>query len=246
VVVVNQAPTRSGDHAAGAVVTLRDRTELQAITGERDNIRAFAESLRAQAHEAANRLHTTVSLVELGRPQDAVEFATAELASAQRLTDRVVDAVGEPVLAALLLGKTAIAHERGVLLDIDPGTAVGPIGIPGGDLVTIVGNLLDNAIDAALQGDPPREVRLAAWEDAGRLEIRVEDSGPGLTEEQAAHVFERGWTTKTTSSAHGRGLGLALFQQAVQRNGGRVTCRPGPGAEFCVSLPINGRPQEPR
>jgi sensor histidine kinase regulating citrate/malate metabolism len=246
VVVVNQAPTRPGGRAGGTVVTLRDRTELQVVTGERDNIRAFAESLRAQAHEAANRLHTTVSLVELGRPQDAVEFATAELASAQRLTDRVVDAIGEPVLAALLLGKTAIAHERGVLLDIDPGTAVGPIGIPGGDLVTIVGNLLDNAIDAALQGDPPREVRLAAWEDAGRLEIRVEDSGPGLTEEQAAHVFERGWTTKTTSSAHGRGLGLALVQQAVKRNGGCVTCRPGPGAEFCVSLPIDGRPREPR
>jgi sensor histidine kinase regulating citrate/malate metabolism len=246
VVVVNQAPTRPGGRAGGTVVTLRDRTELQVVTGERDNIRAFAESLRAQAHEAANRLHTTVSLVELGRPQDAVEFATAELTSAQRLTDRVVDAVGEPVLAALLLGKTAIAHERGVLLDIDPGTAVGPIGIPGGDLVTIVGNLLDNAIDAALQGDPPREVRLAAWEDAGRLEIRVEDSGPGLTEEQAAHVFERGWTTKTTSSAHGRGLGLALVQQAVKRNGGRVTCRPGPGAEFCVSLPTDGRPREQR
>jgi sensor histidine kinase regulating citrate/malate metabolism len=228
------------------VVTLRDRTELQAVTGERDDIRAFAESLRAQAHEAANRLHTTVSLVELGRPQDAVEFATAELAAAQRLTDRVVEAVGEPVLAALLLGKTAIAEERGVCLDIDPGTAVGITGIPGGDLVTIVGNLVDNAIDAALQGEPPREVRLAAWENAGRLEIRVEDSGPGLTEEQVAHVFERGWTTKTTTGASGRGLGLALVQQAVHRHGGTVTCRPGPGAEFCVSLPVDGRPLVPR
>jgi sensor histidine kinase regulating citrate/malate metabolism len=246
VVVVNQASTRSDGRSAGTVVTLRDRTELQAVTGERDNIRAFADSLRAQAHEAANRLHTTVSLVELGRSQEAVEFATAELASAQRLTDRVVDAVGEPVLAALLLGKTAIAHERGVRLDIDPGTAVGPTGIPGGDLVTIVGNLVDNAIDAALQGEPPREVRLAAWEDAGRLEIRVEDSGPGLTEEQVAQAFERGWTTKTATSPSGRGLGLALVQQAVQRNGGTVTCRPGPGAEFCVSLPVGGLPRELR
>jgi sensor histidine kinase regulating citrate/malate metabolism len=246
VVVVNQAATRPGGRAGGTVVTLRDRTELQEVTGERDNIRAFAESLRAQAHEAANRLHTTVSLVELGRPQDAIEFATAELVSAQKLTDRVVDAVGEPVLAALLLGKTAIAHERGVRLDIDPGTAVGPIGIPGGDLVTIVGNLVDNAIDAAMDGDPPREIRLAAWEDAGRLEIRVEDSGPGLTEEQVAQAFERGWTTKTTPSAAGRGLGLALVWQAVQRNGGTVSCRPGPGAEFCVSLPVDGRPREPR
>jgi sensor histidine kinase regulating citrate/malate metabolism len=246
VVVVNQTPTRSGGSAAGTVVTLRDRTELQAVTGERDDILAFAESLRAQAHEAANRLHTTVSLIELGRPEDAVEFATAELESAQRLTDRVVDAVGEPVLAALLLGKTATAHERGVRLDIDPGTAVGVTGIPGGDLVTIVGNLVDNAIDAALQGEPPREVRLAAWEDAGRLEIRVEDSGPGVAEEQVADVFERGWTTKATTTASGRGLGLALVRQAVHRNGGTVTCRPGPGAEFCVSLPVGGRPRELR
>ena len=111
---------RPSDPAAGTVVTLRDHTELQTLTGELDSVRAFAESLRAQSHEAANRLHTTVSLVELGRLQEAVDFATAELASAQRLTDRVVDGVDEPVLAALLLGKAATAHERGVALEIDP------------------------------------------------------------------------------------------------------------------------------
>jgi sensor histidine kinase regulating citrate/malate metabolism len=238
VLVVNQAPTRP----TGSVVTLRDHTELQALTGELDSVRAFAESLRAQAHEAANRLHTTVSLVELGRGQDAIDFATAELASAQRLTDRVIDAVEEPVLAALLLGKIATAHERGVLLEIDPGTAVGATGIPGCDLVTIVGNLLDNAIDAALAGDPPREVQFAAWVDDDRLEIRVEDSGPGLTEDQVPQVFERGWTTKEGVDAParglGRGLGLALVAQAVRRHGGTVDVRPGPGAHFTVSLPV--------
>ena len=199
----------------------------------------------AQAHEAGNRLHTTVSLIELGRGQDAVEFATAELASAQRLTDRVVDAVGEPVLAALLLGKSATAHERGVRLDIDPGTAVAATGIPSGELVTIVGNLLDNAIDAALAGEPPREVHFAAWVDADRLEIQVEDSGPGLTESQVPRVFERGWTTKDTEDAGdavgtgvGRGLGLALVDQAVRRNGGSIAVRPGSGAQFSVSLPV--------
>jgi sensor histidine kinase regulating citrate/malate metabolism len=242
VLVVNQAPARPSGRSAGTVVTLRDHTELQALTGELDSVRAFAESLRAQAHEAANRLHTTVSLVELGRGQDAIDFATAELASAQRLTDRVVDAVEEPVLAALLLGKTATAHERGVRLEIDPGTAVGATGIPSGDLVTIVGNLLDNAIDAALSGDPPREVQFAAWVDGDRLEIRVEDSGPGVDEEQAPRVFERGWTTKEAADAPptglGRGLGLALIDQAVRRNRGSVAVRPGPGAQFSVSLPV--------
>jgi sensor histidine kinase regulating citrate/malate metabolism len=241
VLVVNQAPARPSGRSAGAVVTLRDHTELQALTGELDSVRAFAESLRAQAHEAANRLHTTVSLIELGRGHDAVDFATAELASAQRLTDRVVDAVEEPVLAALLLGKTATAHERGVQLEIDPGTAVGPTGIPSGELVTIVGNLLDNAIDAALAGDQPREVHFAAWVEEGRLEIRVEDSGHGVTEEQVPRLFERGWSTKDAAAqpaGPGRGLGLALVAQAVRRNGGSIDVRSGPGGQFSVSVPV--------
>jgi sensor histidine kinase regulating citrate/malate metabolism len=242
VLVVNQAPAHTSGSSAGTVVTLRDHTELQALTGELDSVRAFAESLRAQAHEAGNRLHTTVSLIELGREQDAVDFATAELASAQRLTDRVIDAVEDPVLAALLLGKSATAHERGVRLEIDPGTAVAATGIPSGELVTIVGNLLDNAIDAALAGEPPREVQFAAWVDRDRLEIRVEDSGPGVTDQQVRRVFERGWTTKVAddplSTGVGRGLGLALVDQAVRRNGGSIAVRPGPGAQFSVSLPV--------
>jgi sensor histidine kinase regulating citrate/malate metabolism len=241
VLVVNQAPARPADRSAGTVVTLRDHTELQALTGELDSVRAFAEALRAQAHEAANRLHTTVSLVELGRAQDAVDFATAELESVQRLTDRVVEAVGEPVLAALLLGKAATAHERGVLLEIDPSSAVGSTGIPGGDLVTIVGNLVDNAIDAALAGERPREVQVALWMSGDGLEIRVEDTGPGLAAEDLPRIFERGWTTKESDGERrgpGRGLGLALVAQAVRRNGGTMTCRPGPGAEFTVSLPV--------
>ena len=241
VLVVNQALARS-ERSAGSVVTLRDHTELQALTGELDSVRAFAESLRAQAHEAANRLHTTVSLIELGREQDAVDFATAELASAQQLTDRVVDAVEEPVLAALLLGKTATAHERGVRLEIDPATAVGVTGLPSGDLVTIVGNLLDNAIEAALTGETPREVEFAAWVDADRLELRIEDSGPGIPEEAVPHLFERGWSTKDVDEALpkglGRGVGLALVAQAVHRNGGSIEVRPAPSARFAVSLPV--------
>ncbi|MFD7827988.1 ATP-binding protein [Kitasatospora sp. NPDC059803] len=153
VVVLNTSTIGTG---LGLVVTLRDHTELQSLSGELDSVRGFTEALGAQAHEAANRLHAVVSLIELGRHEQAVEFATAELALAQQLTDRVVAAVGEPVLAALLLGKAAQAAERGVELTLTDDSRIDdgllPPGLSSRDLITVLGNLIDNAVDAAIAG----------------------------------------------------------------------------------------------
>ncbi|WP_133907302.1 ATP-binding protein [Actinophytocola oryzae] len=236
VLVVTCSPVRSGNHAHGTVVTLRDHTDLQALTGELDSVRGFAESLRSQAHEAANRLHTVVSLVELGRYGEAVEFATAELALAQQLTDRVVDAVSEPVLAALLLGKAAEANERGAELVITPETEIDDAVLGGTlaprDVVTILGNLIDNALDAALEGGNAPKVFVTARAEAGELLLRVEDTGKGLSAGEVA--FDRGWSTK----ADGRGLGLALVRQAVRRGGGTIEVSHGErGAVFTARLP---------
>ncbi|MCC2265643.1 sensor histidine kinase [Streptomyces sp. CT1-17] len=165
VLVVNTSPV-SGGERRGTVVTLRDVTELQSLTGELNSERGFSQALRSQAHEAANRLHTVVSLIELGRAEEAVDFATAELELAQALTDQVVAAVGEPVLAALLLGKTAQANERGVELVVSQESRLDdgllPPSLPARDLVTILGNLVDNAVDAA-QGAVPSRVAVAAY-----------------------------------------------------------------------------------
>ncbi|MER7283031.1 sensor histidine kinase [Dactylosporangium sp. NPDC000244] len=238
VLVINQAPASTAGAGAplGTVVTLRDHTDLQALTGELDSVRGFAESLRAQAHEAANRLHTMLSLIELGRTEEAIAFAANELAVAQRLTDRVVGAVREPVLAALLLAKAAQAAERGVDLEVAADAEVPEAALPPGDLVTIVGNLLDNAIDAAVAAPPPRRVEFAALLRDGALVLRVADSGPGLDPADVTHAFERGWSTKPAAGAlMGRGLGLALAGQAVHRHGGGIDVD---GAAFTVRLPM--------
>ena len=152
VLVVNQTDATFRGRTYGTVATLRDRTEMDSLTGELDTVRAFAESLRSQAHEASNKLHTVVTLVETGRYDAAVEYATSELELSQWLTDRVVEAVEEPVLAALLLGKTSQAAERGVELRITDDTRVPAGAVPVGDLVTILGNLIDNALDATAEG----------------------------------------------------------------------------------------------
>ncbi|MBO1336280.1 sensor histidine kinase [Streptomyces sp. VRA16 Mangrove soil] len=244
VVVVNTSPVASGDRR-GTVVTLRDHTELQAMIGELDSERGFTQALRSQAHEAANRLHTVVSLIELGRADEAVEFATAELELAQALTDQVVGAVSEPVLAALLLGKAAQANERGVELVVSADTRVaeGDDGVLGQavstrDLVTVLGNLIDNAVDAA-QGSPRARVTVTARTEADALLLRVADSGPGVDPEHADAVFERGWSTKPAGPG-GRGLGLALVRQAVARGCGTLDLDrdAGGGAVFTVRLPL--------
>ncbi|MGA5817408.1 sensor histidine kinase [Kitasatospora sp. NPDC094028] len=249
VVVLNTSTIGTG---LGRVVTLRDHTELQALSGELDSVRGFTDALGAQAHEAANRLHAVVSLIELGRHEQAVEFATAELALAQQLTDRVVAAVGEPVLAALLLGKAAQAAERGVELTLTEDSRIDdgvlPPGLSARDLITVLGNLIDNAVDAAIAGAAhspvPPEVTVTARIEGGdapdaRLLLRVADTGAGIDPAAVEDVFRRGWSTKQDGRGHG--LGLALVAQAARRNGGTVEVGRERGAVLTVRLPLAGR-----
>ncbi|MFJ9477579.1 ATP-binding protein [Streptomyces mirabilis] len=241
VLVVNTSPV-SGGERRGTVVTLRDVTELQSVMGELDSERGFTQALRSQAHEAANRLHTVVSLIELGRAEEAVEFATAELELAQTLTDEVISAVSEPVLAALLLGKAAQANERGVELVVSQESGIDDgllqTGLPARDLVTVLGNLIDNAMDAA-QGTVGARVTVTAFTDDSGLVLRVADTGAGVDPAHAEAVFQRGWSTKPAGPG-GRGLGLALVRQAVSRHDGTLTVAEarGGGAEFEARLPL--------
>jgi two-component system CitB family sensor kinase len=205
------------------------------LAGELDSVRGLTDALRAQAHEAANRLHTVLTLVELGRTDEAVGLATAELALAQQLTDQVVGAVTEPALAALLLGKSAQAAERGVELVVEDGARLDGEPVPSRDLLTVVGNLVDNALEAVAGTEPPRRVTVHVSADDDEVVVRVGDSGPGLPAEQVAEAFRRGWSTKQ----QGRGLGLALVGQVVRRYGGRydVGTAPVGGALVTVRLP---------
>ena len=236
--VVNKTPAVWSGRVVGSVITLRDHTDLQAISGELDSAKGLADTLRSQNHEAANRLHTVVSLIEMGRPDDAVEFATRELEVAQRLTDRVVTAVDEPVLAAVLLGKSAQAQERGIDFTVDPDSRVSDLAIEPSAVVTIVGNLVDNAMDAAAETEPPHLVAIRVVADRERFRLTVDDSGPGLSPAEAEHAFRRGWSTKGTTGGLGRGIGLALVVQAVRSHRGTISVDRGPlgGARFDIVI----------
>ena len=234
VLVVSSSPATWQGADVGAVVTLRDHTELRAVTGELDVVRGLSDSLRAQNHESANRLHTMVSLIELGRVDEAVDFATEELQVAQLLTDQVVGAVGDPVVEALLLGKNADAAERGIELRIEG--ALPHNDVPARDLITVLGNLVDNAFDALAAADV-RRVRVTLGGDPTAVVVTVEDSGPGLDDDAVAHALERGWTTKGSGEGS-HGVGLALVAQVARRHGGAVEIGRSElgGARFTVTL----------
>lgn len=248
VLVVSSSPARWRGSEVGAVVTLRDHTELQEVIGELTVNQVLADSLRALHHESANRLHTVVSLIETGRGREAVEFATKELHLAQRLTDRIMASSTEPVLAALLVAKAAQAAEAGVDFAVTGGMPE-PFAVPSRDLVTILGNLIDNALDA-VAGREDRRVLCdlgATSTSSDTVRISVSDSGPGVPQGDVDRILGLGWTTKVQPgvSSDGwvgghRGIGLALVARTARRYGGGLEVngsRLG-GAEFVVTLQV--------
>lgn len=244
VLVVNQGPAvgpgspagRQRAAVFGTVATIRDRTEIESLGSELETMRTLSDALRAQTHEHANRLHTIVSLMELGRGAEALDFATKDLELSQRLTDDLVSSIEEPVLGALIMGKAAEAHERGVELTLNTGGSTSVTGLAVQDLVAILGNLLDNAIDAAAEAPAPKLVELTVTTAGDALDITVEDSGPGIDPDAVEYVFRHGFSTKEPGP-FGRGLGLALVRQAVRRLGGTMTITSPAGALFHVTLP---------
>jgi sensor histidine kinase regulating citrate/malate metabolism len=236
VLLVSQAPATWEGRVLGTVVTLRDHTELTEVTGRLDTVQQLSHTLRAQTHEAANQMHTVVSLIELGRPEEAVGFAVEQSRAAQGLADRVQGVGDEPVLAAILLGKTGVAAERGIELEVAADSSVEGLPLEAGELVTVVGNLLDNAFEA-LADSATRRVVVRIEADDRWLALDVDDSGPGLDESSAHRAFERGWSTKPGDPT-GRGLGLALVAQVVRRHDGTIEAGRSPlgGARFSVRI----------
>ncbi|TFC25581.1 sensor histidine kinase [Cryobacterium sp. TMT1-3] len=247
VLVVNQEPALApstsiaGGKPMGFVATIRDHTDLQNLGSELQSMQTLSDALRAQTHEHSNRLHTIVSLMELGRTHEALEFATADLELSQQLADEMVGSVDEPVISALIMGKSAQANELGVTLTVSASGTLAQSGLSIQDLVTVLGNLVDNALDAAAAGAAPRRVSVTVSSTEQAVTIEVADSGAGVALDVIDDVLRLGFSTKGGGSMGrsigGRGLGLALVRQAVTRLGGTLTIGRREGAVFTVTIP---------
>ncbi|MGW4877261.1 ATP-binding protein [Streptomyces sp. NPDC004262] len=234
VLVANRMPTDDG----GAVATLRDRTELEQLGRELDSTRGLIDALRAQDHEHANRMHTLLGLLELEMFDDAVDFV-GEVVGDHRVTaEQVTEKIQDPLLAALLVGKATVAAERGVALWVSDRTRLPDRLVDPRGLVTVVGNLVDNALDA-VAGTPHARVEVELRAEGRAVVLTVRDTGPGIPADQRELVFTEGWSTKKPPAHGKRGIGLSLVRRLAERQGGSAVVgeADGGGAQFTVALP---------
>ena len=225
----------------GRVVTFRDRAEFTRVAEELTHSRELTDLLRAQSHEFMNRLHTIAGLIHLERGHEALALISAQAEQTSNVQE-LLAAVEVPAVAALIIGKFARAHEKRVQLIVEPGSALSAVWeeLAGDVLVSVLGNLLENAFEAAQEMHPAGQgqVRLMIGEDPQGLEIEVRDNGAGVSEVVAARLFR----VRVSSHGENRGYGLPLVRRTLAAVGGDVTyLRRGGQTIFRVSLPYGGR-----
>ena len=259
VLILSARAVQRGAVDLGTVIMLRDRTQLQSLTRQLQAVSSMTTALRAQRHEFANRLHTVSGLLGIGDHRQAEEYLAVILATGPlTLPEEQAELLTDPYLQAFIGAKSVEASERGVSLRLGPETLVrGRVSEPH-DVTTVIGNLIDNAVHAAVHGsDPDRWVEVEVLDeltddddgddgDDGRaqgiLHLVVADSGNGTAEPE--RIFVEGFSTAaaTPLDAHGQGLGLSLSRQIARDRGGEVWLAApggagGPGAVFCARLP---------
>lgn len=235
--VINRMPVTLGGRSHGAVVTLRDRTEITGVMSELAGERSLTESLRAQQHEFANRMHVVAGLLELELAEEALTYVLEVRGTTAEFDETLRSHIGAPQVVGLLLGKAAEASERGIQLTVAPDTWLSDTPEKAQALATILGNLIDNAYDAVAEVSGHRWVELRILEQEDTMTITVTDNGPGVPADRALLIFQDGYTTKHRPAGTHGGVGLALVHRLVTRLGGSIEVSQGAGAQFTVRLP---------
>ncbi|AXH94683.1 PAS domain-containing protein [Micromonospora aurantiaca] len=241
VLVMSRMTVNKDGRRLGSVTTLRDRTELARLEQEIGSFRSTTESLRAQTHEFANQLHTISGLIQIGEHEEVVRYVEALSRHRASLDLAVTSRIHDTAVAALLTAKSAVAAERRVELRISERTRLGRLDMAvSADVGTVLGNLVDNAVEAVaggrnvspadsgacpdINGRPGagnQWVEVELRQDSASIEIVVRDSGPGIAPRLAQEVFAHGFTTKAAEGGE-RGIGLALTRMVCHRRGGEV------------------------
>jgi two-component system CitB family sensor kinase len=242
VVYIDTHPVSRANRHLGVIAVIRDRTDVVNLTERLETVASMTEALRVQRHEFANRLHVTAGLMDAGRAPDARVYLDEVLEAAGSADGPFAgEQLSEPFLVSLLEAKAAQAGERGVQLTVGADSLVRGVVAQPENVATVLANLVDNAVAAAVHGERPGWVDVELLDDGDTLVLTVSDSGPGVP--TGVDVFSTGKRRDLDPNAvHGRGIGLPLVRDIAARLGGEVWLadaggRDGSGAVFCARLP---------
>jgi sensor histidine kinase regulating citrate/malate metabolism len=234
----------------GTVTTLRDRSDLIALQRQLGATRSVGETLRAQTHEFDNQLHIISGLAQLGEFDELREYLSTITARRARMDTTIGELIKDPAVASLLIAKASLAAESRVELQLSPESNCARLDTElSTDVGTVLGNLIDNALDA-VANSVDAAVTVEIVSDESKVRIVVSDSGPGVPEGTSDLVFARGFSTKSSTVAGGRGVGLSLVRMICLRRGGWVGVHsgvdsvPAVGAVFTAVLgrvPVDDR-----
>lgn len=239
-VFTNRLPVVVDGKIVGAIATFRDKTEVKRLAEELTGVRDYVEALRAQSHEFMNQLHVILGLVQLESYDLLPSYINRIASDHQAEVSFVGKRIRDPVLAGFILSKLSLAREQDVRMQLstqsyvpepqDEETAH--------ELVTIIGNLVENAFDA-VRNMPYKEVELYVYCQSGLLYMEVSDTGEGVPEQLGEKIFEKG----VSSKADNRGFGLYLVHRSLERLHGSIcfAARPEGGTLFKAQIPYEDK-----
>ncbi len=238
-VITNRIPVIVNGEVIGAIATFRDRQDVKQLAEELVGVRSLLDSMRAQSHEFINKLHAIAGLIQMGQYNNVVELITDIYQNHQDCVSFVVKRIKEQSTAGLLLGKISQSNEQAILLRLSPRSKLTslPARLTSTSMVTILGNLIGNAMEAVVKlAGERRVVDVHIFQGRKFLTISVRDYGCGIPKKLLKTIFKRGFSTKPGS----RGIGLALVQQEVTVSGGKISVCSVPGREsrFIVKIPV--------
>ncbi len=236
-ILSDHIPMWEDGRVVGAISIWRNRTELTRLGEDLTGVRHMVEAMRAYTHEFMNKLHVVLGFLQVGDTSEAESYLMSVTSIHSKAVGLIMKTIAEPSVAALLLGKTSRCAELGIRLSLAKGSVLSKENspLPPDACITILGNLIENAIDALNQANSEtKEITVTVREEEPGLILCVEDTGPGITQEVLPHIFRQGFSTKS----HDRGTGLALVQSTVEAFDGDVEVHSelGLGASFLLSF----------
>lgn len=238
-ILMDSFPIKEDGAIIGAVGILHDRAEYTRLMEDLAGTRYLVDSMRANNHDFTNKLHVILGLIQMQRYEEAASYIQNVTMVQRASISQIMNAVEDPTVAALLIGKTARASELNVKFVLREGSNydASDLPLPSDLLVTVIGNLIENAFEAMNENadyEAPKELLFGIYSEPGAVLITADDTGCGISQEDLAHIFENGYSTKGT----GRGTGLYQVKTMVDSFGGKmsVLSQIGVGTSFSVSF----------